>query len=200
MSKNYLDFLDELRAIAQLGINYSKNPYDLEKYNRLLQLASDGYSEITGLPSGKIMERFKKELGYITPKIGVTGILFNMDGKMLLEHRSDDLLWGIPGGWVDVGEGPEAAIKREFMEEAELVIEPLDIIKFYTRLPGEFNQPHTTVHILYYCEYVSGEIKKSHESLEMKYMDYREIENWHKDHGLRAEEADAYYQMMIQKS
>ncbi len=30
MTKNYLDLLDELRAIAQLGINYSKDPFDLE--------------------------------------------------------------------------------------------------------------------------------------------------------------------------
>ncbi|HEY2582227.1 MAG TPA: NUDIX hydrolase N-terminal domain-containing protein, partial [Mucilaginibacter sp.] len=141
MKKNYLDLLDELRAIAQLGLNYSKNPYDLEKYNRLLQLASNEYSDFAGLPSEEVKERFKKELGYITPKIGVNGVLFNREGHILLEHRSDDLLWGIPGGWVDVGEGPETALKREFMEEANLVIEPVEIIKFVTRLPGEFNQP-----------------------------------------------------------
>jgi len=34
--KNYLDMLDELRAIAQLGINYTKDPFELERYNRLL--------------------------------------------------------------------------------------------------------------------------------------------------------------------
>ena len=42
--KNYLDLLDELRAIAQLGINYSKDPFDLERYNKLLQLATAGYA------------------------------------------------------------------------------------------------------------------------------------------------------------
>lgn len=197
MKKNYLDFLDELRSRAQLGINYSKNPYDLENYNALLQLAADGYSEITGLSSEEIKECFKQELGYITPKIGVNGVLFNKEGQLLLEHRRDDLLWGLPGGWVDVCEGPEDAIKREFMEEANLVVEPVEIIKFITRLPGDFNQPHTTVHILYLCKYVSGDIKPSHESLELKYLDNKTVNEWHKDHGVWAEEAVKYYNGLI---
>jgi 8-oxo-dGTP pyrophosphatase MutT (NUDIX family) len=192
MNKNYLDLLDELRAIAQLGLNYSKNPYDQVNYKRLLQLASDSYSEFTGLPSEEIKARFNKELGYITPKIGVNGVLFNPEGQILLEHRSDDLLWGIPGGWVDVGESLETALKREFMEEANLVIEPVDIIKFYTRLPGEFNQPHTSVHIHYYCKYIRGDLKKSHESLELAYKDHTKITDWHKDHQLQAQEAARY--------
>jgi len=193
MKKNYLDLLDELRTIAQLGLNYSKNHYDIENYKHLMRLAADEYAEFTGLPSEEIAERFKKELGYITPKIGVNGALFNEEGKMLFEHRSDDLLWGIPGGWVDVGEGPEDAIKREFMEEANLVVEPVGIIKFITRLPGPYLQPHTSVHILYHCRYVSGEIVKSHESLELSFLDYTEITDWHKDHGQWAEEAVRYY-------
>jgi len=192
MKKNYLDLLDELRAIAQLGINYSQNPFDLERYNKLLQMAADGYEEISGLPSAEIKERFAKELGYITPKIGVNGILFNDQGQLLLDHRNDDHLWGIPSGWVDVGESPEAAMKREFMEEASLVVEPLDIIKFYTRLPGEFNQPHTSVHILYYCKYIGGDLKKSHENLELCYRDHTTITDWHKDHQQQALDAVLY--------
>jgi len=193
MNKNYLNLLDELRSIAQLGLNYSKNEHDLLRYHRLLEIASDNYAEITGLPSEEIKERFKKELGYITPKIGVNGAIFNEAGQILLENRSDDLLWGIPGGWVDVCEGPEDAIKREFMEETNLVVESKGIIKFYTRLPGEFNQPHTSVHILYHCVCLSGKIKKSHESLEIEYVDHTTIKDWHKDHEVWAKEAFEYW-------
>ena len=190
--ENYLDLLDELRSIAQLGINYAKDPFDLERYHKLMQLAVGSYSEITELPSDEIKERFKKELGYITPKIGVNGALFNGNGEILLEQRSDDNLWGIPSGWVDVGESPETALKREFMEEANLVIEPLEIIKFYTRLPGEYLQPHTSVHILYHCKYISGDLKRSHESLEMSFVDHETITDWHKDHKQQARDAISY--------
>lgn len=67
MKRNYLDLLDQLRAIAQLGINYSKDPYDLERYHRLMELACSEYAELTGLEPASIRERFGRELGYITP-------------------------------------------------------------------------------------------------------------------------------------
>lgn len=83
MKKNYLDLLDQLRAIARLGINYSKDPYDLERYNRLMDLACGEYAELTGLEPAAIRERFSRELGYITAKLGVQGALFDPQGRLL---------------------------------------------------------------------------------------------------------------------
>jgi 8-oxo-dGTP pyrophosphatase MutT (NUDIX family) len=204
MKNNLLDLLDEIRAIAQLGINFSKDPYDLGRYNRLLEMASTEYAEITGWQSADqpstdqaptalspdtIRQRFTKELGYITPKIGVQGALFDADGKILLEQRVDDALWGLPAGWVEVGERPETAVIREFQEETGLKVAPKAILGFYTRLPGEYNQPHTSVHILYACEYLGGTLRSSHESLQMLYCDPSTIEHWHKDHRQQVEAA-----------
>lgn len=192
MKKNYLDLLDQLRSIAQLGINYSKDPYDLERYHRLMGLACSEYSEVTGLEPASIRERFSRELGYITPKLGVQGALFDADGKLLLEQRKDDALWGLPSGWVEAGEGPETALTREFQEEAGLRVEPVKVIGFYTRLPGEYQQPHSSVHILYLCGYLGGSLRKSHESLDMTYTDPAAIRHWHKDHRVQAEAALQY--------
>jgi mutator protein MutT len=189
MPKNYLDMLDEVRAIAQTGLNYVKSPYDFAQYSRLLELAAEKYADITGLTSQSIIDRFSKELGYITPKVGVQCVLFDPDGKMLLEHRRDDGLWGLPGGWVDTGETPEMAIVREMQEEAALVVEVEKLAGFYTRLPGEYAQPHTSVHIVYLCKYISGVITISHESLAIGYYDLAAITDWHKDHGIIAHDA-----------
>jgi 8-oxo-dGTP pyrophosphatase MutT (NUDIX family) len=187
-----LDLLDQLRSIAQLGLNYSKDPFDLERYHRLMALACAEYSELTGLEPDAIRERFSCELGYITPKLGVQGALFDTGGKLLLEQRKDDALWGLPSGWVEVGEGPEAALVREFQEEAGLEVEPVKVIGFYTRLPGEYQQPHSSVHILYLCRYINGSLRKSHESLDMVYTDPAVIRHWHKDHRIQAETALQY--------
>jgi ADP-ribose pyrophosphatase YjhB (NUDIX family) len=192
MRKNYLDLLDQLRAIAQLGINYSKDPYDLERYHRLMGLACAEYAGFTGLEPASIRERFSRELGYITPKLGVQGALFDADGKMLLEQRKDDALWGLPSGWVEAGEGPEIAVVREFREEAGLEVEPVKVIGFYTRLPGEYQQPHSSVHVLYLCRCLGGSLRKSHESLDMVFMDPAVIRHWHKDHRVQAEVALQY--------
>lgn len=187
--KNYLDLLDDLRAIAQLGINYSKDPYDLERYHRIMELACSRYSDITGLAPEAIKQRFSKELGYITPKIGVQGALFDQEGKILLERRKDDGLWGLPSGWVEAGESPESALKREFQEETNLQIAPVRIIGFYTRLAGEHSQPHSSVHIQYLCQYLGGSLQKSHESLDMQYAAPPDIQHWHKDHRIQVEAA-----------
>jgi 8-oxo-dGTP pyrophosphatase MutT (NUDIX family) len=192
MKRNYLDLLDQLRAIAQLGINYSKDPYDLERYNRLMELACSEYAGLTGLEPASIRERFSRELGYITPKLGVQGALFDTEGRLLLEQRKDDALWGLPSGWVEAGEGPETALVREFQEEAGLAVEPVKVIGFYTRLPGEYHQPHSSVHILYLCRLLNGSLRKSHESLDMVYSDPAVIRHWHKDHRAQAEAALQY--------
>ena len=181
--------LDEVRAIAQTGINYARSPYDLQQYKRLLELASMKYADITGLDKDVIIQRFSADLGYITPKIGVQCALFNSEGKLLLERRSDDALYGLPAGWVDNGETPEMAIVRELKEETGLTIEVEKMLGFYTRLPGQHAQPHTSVHILYGCKLVGGELTISHESLELGYYDPLTITEWHKDHGIQAMDA-----------
>jgi 8-oxo-dGTP pyrophosphatase MutT (NUDIX family) len=196
MKKGMLDLLDEMTAIAQLGINYSKDPYDLGRYNRLLELAAGEYSAFTGFPADSIRQRFTRELGYITPKIGVQGALFNAEGKILLEQRVDDALWGLPAGWVEAGERPETAIAREFSEETGFIVEPIAIIGFNSRLPGDFGQPHTSVHILYLCKCLGGQLQISHESLQMIWSDPSTIQHWHMDHGLQAEKAMQFWTAM----
>ena len=164
-SKNILDLIDELRAIAQTGLNYASDPFDLQRYDRIMEVVCKAYSTFSGLPTKEIQQRFSKEVGYVTPKIGVQCALFNEAGEILLEKRADDSLWGLPGGWVEVGEGPEETVRRELKEETNLLVEGLSVIGFYTRLPGQFHQPHTSVHILYYCGQWCGTLTKSFESL-----------------------------------
>ena len=191
-----LDLLEEITAIAQLGLNYSKDPYDRGRYSRLLELAAGEYADFTDFSTDSIRQRFTRELGYITPKIGVQGALFNTEGKILLEQRVDDSLWGLPAGWVEAGERPEIAITREFREETGFIIEPIAILGFNSRLPGDFGQPHTSVHILYLCKCLGGQLQISHESLQMTWHDPSTIKDWHMDHGLQAEKAMQFWTSM----
>jgi 8-oxo-dGTP pyrophosphatase MutT (NUDIX family) len=190
---NLLGLLEEITAIAQLGLNYSKDPYDRGRYSRLLELAAGEYADFTGFSTDSIRQRFTRELGYITPKIGVQGALFNAEGKILLEQRVDDALWGLPAGWVEAEERPETAIAREFHEETGFIVEPIAILGFNSRLPGDFGQPHTSVHILYLCKCLGGQLQISHESLQMTFLDPSTVKEWHMDHGLQAEKAVQFW-------
>jgi 8-oxo-dGTP pyrophosphatase MutT (NUDIX family) len=191
--RNTMDLLDELRSVAQMGLYYSKDPYDRQRYQRLMDIASLEYEHITGIPSQEIKDRFSKELGYITPKVGIQGAIVNERGELLLEQRADDAKWGLPAGWMEVGESPAQCIQRELLEEANLQVIPETIIGFYNRLAGMFYQPHASVHILYWCRLTGGELTKSFESIDMKFCDPRTITNWHMDHHQSAIDALKYW-------
>lgn len=182
MAKTLLDLLDELRAIAQLGLNYARNEYDLERYRRLMALAAEHYAEITGLDEAHIIERFRKELGYITPKVGVSGVIFNEDNLILLVRRSDDGTWCLPAGWCEVGEEPVTTMKREVLEETGLEVEVGALIDIFSRTPGMYHEPHASCLLMYYCKVLRGTLTPSHETPELGFYDYTTIDNWHKDH------------------
>jgi len=54
--------------------------------------------------------------------VGAVGAVFNKQGQVLMvEHVfRPDYAWGLPGGWVERGEDPACAVKREFKEELNL--------------------------------------------------------------------------------
>lgn len=178
---NTLHFLERLKAIATNGLNYYKTPYDKERYEELMDLASQQYAHLFELDRDTINQQFKKEVGQITPKAGVNGLVKNNKGELLLELRSDDNCWGIIGGWADLGETPEQSLKREFLEEANLEIETISKPNVFSRTPTNV-YPFTSIHLVYECQIIGGTIKTSHESQQIAFKNPSNIKNWHRDH------------------
>lgn len=56
---------------------------------------------------------------FATPRMAA-GALFVDDGRVLMVHKTYGERWDLPGGYVDVGESPAAACKREVAEELGL--------------------------------------------------------------------------------
>jgi hypothetical protein len=79
-----LSLLDELQIIARNGLHYAQNPYDRERYERLMELTTRYYSEALDLPPSEVRERLSKELGYATPKVEADAAIFNVAGEILL--------------------------------------------------------------------------------------------------------------------
>jgi|SRR5688572_10026894 len=74
-------------------------------------------------------------------------LIFNNEGKvLLLKHRfRAGSGWGIPGGFLEAGEQPEEAMRRELREEIGLEVEQVEI--FTSR---SFTKPRQ-VEILFRC-------------------------------------------------
>lgn len=188
---NWLQFLDEIRAQAQMGLNYGDgNAYDRARYQRLLELTAQAYAALAHMPSETILQRFQSELGHITPKVGVNGALFNSHGQILLVQRRDDGCWGLPAGWCDVNETPYQALEREWREELCLEIKAGPMVEVFTRLPGDFGVPHTSYHLVMLCHLRGGtpRIQES-ELLNWGWFVPQATIDWHMDHQIFAQTA-----------
>ena len=174
--------LDELAAIARNGLRFTSNAYDRERYERLMELATQTYSELLHVPAGAIRARFLSELGYITPKIGADAAIFNHSGEILLMERADGSGWCLPCGWVEPNEKPIEAVVREVREETGLEIEVKQLVGVFTRLPSATNGPHTMVAVVHLCEVLGGELTLSHEGSALRYWAIDEVRNWHLTH------------------
>lgn len=186
---NGATFLEELRSIAHLGLNYTPDPYDRERYTRLMALAAAEYAALTGLPADEVAARFRQELGYITPKVGVAAAVFNEQGQLLLVRRSDNGKWGLPAGFCEVNQTPQDNLRREVREETGLEVEIDELIDIFCVLPGEFGQPHTIYSLLFLARQTGGSLTPSHETPEIAFRDLASTTDWHFDHQRRAERA-----------
>src|SRR5260370_39271322 len=62
----------------------------------------------SGMPdSEKLLNLFRGEVGYATPKVEVRGAVVR-DNQILLVREREDGGWTMPGGWADVGESPNS--------------------------------------------------------------------------------------------
>jgi 8-oxo-dGTP pyrophosphatase MutT (NUDIX family) len=177
-----LHVLDELQAIARTGLSYATDPYDRERYERLLALAVEGYSDALELPPAEIRDRLAQDLGYVTAKVGAEAAIFDADDRILLIQRSDDHCWGLISGYVDAGESPAATIVREVREEVGLDATVEALVDVFGRRASAEYGPHGTVGILYLCSVAPGEPVLSHETLDAGYCDIEAVTNWHKNH------------------
>lgn len=81
------------------------------------------------LPAG--LRRWSVRATNVKFTVTAAGIIRNNDGKvLLLEHRfRPGSGWGIPGGFLESGEQPEQALRRELREEINL---ELDDVRLFT--------------------------------------------------------------------
>lgn len=184
--------LDELRTIAQNGLYYADDPFDRERYERLLDLACRFYGESVDLPVTEVCERLAEECGQVTTKVGSQAAVFDGSGRVLVVDRRTDHTWSLPGGWVEPGEAPEEAAVRETREETGLVVEPVEFVDYYTRRAGEYGL-HGMVGFCFLCRVDSGAIETSHETEAVQYLPIEDVPTWHYGHRRQALDARERY-------
>ncbi|MET4644188.1 NUDIX domain-containing protein [Streptomyces sp. NBC_01707] len=104
----------------------------------------------------------------------VTVVALNEAGEVLLIHKTDNDLWALPGGGVDVGESVADAAVRETKEETGFDVEVTGLVGLYTNPAhvmayddGEVRQQFS---ICFTARIVGGELRTSSESKEVAFV------------------------------
>lgn len=174
--------LEELRAIARNGLHFSSDPYDQERYARLMDLVTRQYGDLLGAPPEALRQRFLAETGYVTPKLGADAAIFNDKGEILLMERSDGSGWCLPCGWVEPNEKPAQTAVRETREETGLDIEVEQLVGVFSRPANAQNGTHSMVAVVHLCRVIGGELRLSHEGLGLRYWPVDDVPFWHATH------------------
>jgi len=113
----WLRFAERVQAIAQTGLAYASDPYDLERYQELRAIAVEMAASGLDLKAVDVRVAFASGLGYPTPKVDVRAVVFRGDELLLVRERRSGR-YTFPGGWADVGDTPGSAAERETLEES----------------------------------------------------------------------------------
>src|SRR6266508_2877355 len=110
---------------------------------------------------------------------GASAVVVNDEGKILLQRRSDNARWALPGGVMDVGESIGQSIIREVREETGFEVEPEYIIGVYSD-PGHVfayddGEVRQQFSICFACRIVGGTLRVSEESTEVAFFSPEEI-------------------------
>jgi 8-oxo-dGTP diphosphatase len=106
---------------------------------------------------------------YMTFSIGAFAIVFDECGRVLLSHRRDLDLWNLPGGGVESGELPTAAVIRETKEETGLDVA-------IERLVGVYGKQYKDELVFAFaCRVVGGQLAVSDEADESRYFQVNAI-------------------------
>lgn len=117
--EKWLEWAVRLQAIAQGGLTYSRDKYDLERFQQVRDLAADIVSQCSDICLDRVKDLFCCEKGYQTPKVDVRAVIIE-DGRILLVREQIDGKWSMPGGWAEVDLSLSENVVKETKEEAGL--------------------------------------------------------------------------------
>jgi len=160
----WLEVAKRLQAVAQAGLEYSGNKYDIDRYNQIRQISLEIMQDFTQLPMKKLVNVFTSERGYQTPKVDVRGVVFR-GNKILMVREVIDDCWSVPGGWADVGLTPFEVARKEVFEEAGLEVSPVRLLAVFDK--KLHNHPPDLYHIykiFILCEETGGILQNGMET------------------------------------
>ena len=172
--EKWLKWAIEIQSLSQIGLTYTKDVYDRERYQRLREISAEMLAEKTEVSIEKVKDLFCHETGYQTPKLDTRAAIFR-NNKILLVHENNGT-WYLPGGWCDVLESVKSNTEKEVREETGLNVKAVKIISIQDR--NKHNKPvyaYGVCKIFVLCEVINGKFVENIETTEIRYFSLQDL-------------------------
>lgn len=161
-----LHWAKRIQALAQIGLTYTENAYDRERYEELRDISVDMMANCAEADKEQIRLSFASDTGYATPKVDVRGVIFR-DGELLLVKEKADGAWSLPGGWADIGFSPSEVVVKEIQEESGFQARAIRLLavldkRFHQHPP----EPFHVYKLFILCDIIGGEAASGTETSE----------------------------------
>lgn len=173
-SKEILNKIGKLSNQEKRNISYEDlieymnilNPEEIIELSNII-----GYPVFTRLCMGVLNHKF------VLLQDGAAAIILNDKNQILLQRRSDNDKWGLPGGCQELGEKFEETVVREIKEETNLDVNEndLELISVISGNERRKQYPNGDIvfnnTVLYLVKKYTGELKWNRESKVMEFFD-----------------------------
>lgn len=169
MNDIFLEFAKKIQSIAQIGLSYTENPYDIERYEQLRLISFQMMKKLSNTSVEKISGLFEHEKGYQTPKVDVRGVVFRGDEILMVQEKADNC-WTLPGGWADIGYTPNEIVVKEVFEESGLEVKAERLLAVLDKKCH--NHPPTpwySYKMFILCHETGGHLRSSIETLDARF-------------------------------
>lgn len=175
MNDLFLGFAKKIQSIAQIGLTYNENPFDIERYQELREISFKMMEALSNTSVEKISQLFEHEQGYQTPKVDVRSLVFRGDEILMIQEKMDNC-WAPPGGFADIGLTPYEIAVKETREESGLEVEPIRLIAVLDK--NRHNHPLSPWDIyklFILCRQTGGSLKAGTETLDARFFKRNEL-------------------------
>ncbi|MFS0906664.1 NUDIX hydrolase [Priestia aryabhattai] len=169
MEYKWLSWAKQLQSISQTGLTYSKDIYDLERFELIRNISVEMLSQQTGMEKTVVKDLFANETGYATPKVDIRAAIFKNNQILMVKEKTDGK-WSLPGGWADIGLTPSEVAVKEVKEESGFHVKVIKILALL-----DMNQhphppsPYHIYKIFIQCEIIGGQPTKGIETSEVEF-------------------------------
>jgi ADP-ribose pyrophosphatase YjhB (NUDIX family) len=175
MDPGWLRWVKRLQAIAQDGLTYATDDYDVGRYEQLREVAAEILAAHSTGELEDALRLLELETGPATPKVDVRAAVFDGD-RILLVREPEDGNWSLPGGWADVGESASEAAVREVYEESGYKVRAVRLISAYDRDRHEHPPiPYHVYKLVFLCEILDKPPSRAVDADEVRFFKEHEL-------------------------